>query len=339
LEQEEALSPSRNAIIRGKCGDPRRWTGDFPVTVCIAVRSYSGVFLISDRMITSGDIQFEPPAEKINFLTSSIAVMASGDSAFHNEIMKDVTKDVGERVRKAPDDWWLVKDVVDLYVKHRNEAKLKRAEAAVLAPLGLDRITFIEKQKIMDGEIIASISRDLINFEVPDIAVIIAGLDNLMGDRSTNTHIYSIFNDYISCDDSVGFRAIGSGSRHAESHLMLTRHSWNTDVHVTILSGYCAKKNAEIAPGVGAHTDMFMIGPDLGSNDRIRPEIVLKLDEEYKKLKKKQAKAQKDSQEELKRYVNSLPSNTKQTSQADKPSGEAPKTTGSDSEQTEPDKH
>jgi hypothetical protein len=156
------------------------------MTVCIAARSFGAVFLISDRMITSGDIQFEPPAEKITFLTSSIAVMASGDSGFHNEIMKDVTKEVSEKVDANPKEWWLVRDVVDLYIKYRNVAKLKRSEAAILAPLGLDRNSFIEKQKIMDGEIIASISRDLINFQVPEVSVIIAGVDHLMGGPGTN---------------------------------------------------------------------------------------------------------------------------------------------------------
>ena len=64
-------------------------SGAGPLTACIAIRSHSAVFMVSDRMLASGDIQFEPPAEKIMFLTNSIAVMASGDSAFHHEIMKD----------------------------------------------------------------------------------------------------------------------------------------------------------------------------------------------------------------------------------------------------------
>jgi hypothetical protein len=38
------------------------------------------IVLALDRMITAGDIQFEPPTGKITALTSSIAIMASGDN-------------------------------------------------------------------------------------------------------------------------------------------------------------------------------------------------------------------------------------------------------------------
>jgi hypothetical protein len=103
-----------------------RGSGTEPLTVCIAIRSLSTIFLISDRMITSGDIQFEPPNEKIIFLTSC---------------------------------WWLVKDIVDVDIDARNAAKLKRAEAAILSPLGLSRNTFLENKKAMDSGLVASIAR------------------------------------------------------------------------------------------------------------------------------------------------------------------------------------
>jgi hypothetical protein len=105
--------------------------------------------------------------------------------------------------------------------------------------------------------------------------------------------------------------------------MMLTKHSWKADVHIAALTAYCAKKNAEIAPGVGTHTDMFIVGPDLGSYDRIRVDIVAKLDDEYQKLKTTQAEAQAAAEQELKRYVDLTSSSA--TSQADKPSPEPKK--------------
>lgn len=147
------------------------------MTVCIAARSFSAVFLVSDRMITAGDIQFEPPVAKITFLTSSIAVMAAGDSAFHSEIMSDVMREVNDRIAADPLNWWLVRDIVDLYIKYRNIAKIKRSETAILAPLNLDRNSWITNQKVMDGNLIDSIARDLIAFNLPETSVIIAGVD------------------------------------------------------------------------------------------------------------------------------------------------------------------
>jgi hypothetical protein len=174
----------------------------------------------------------------------------------------------------------------------------------------------------MDPSLVESISRDMINFAVPEVTVIIAGLDQFVSE--TNTHIYSIHNDYVSCDDVIGFRAIGSGARHAESHFMLARHAWNADAHTAVMLAYRAKKDSEVAPGVGAETDMFMIGPGVGQSSRMRPEIIDKLDQEYRRMKKRQVKAQRDANAELKRYVDNLP--TAVAAQADKPSPEGPET-------------
>ncbi len=290
-----------------------------PVTVCIAVRNFGSILLISDRMITAGDIQFEPPTEKILFLTSSIAVMAAGDSAFHAEIVGGVMRDVQERAINEPDNWWNVKDVVDLYVQHRIAAKLKRAEVAILRPLGLDRASFLQNQKIMDAQLVSSISSDLINFQIPDVEAIFAGVDNHF--RAPGAHIYSVLNEYISCDDIIGFRAIGSGARHAESALMLAGHSWNTDFPATVLLTYSAKKRSEIAPGVGVDTDMFIIGPQLGSFTRIAPPTMQKLDEEYRKTTLKYAEIHAAANLEMTRYVEDL-GKADATSQAATPAPE-----------------
>jgi hypothetical protein len=75
------------------------------VTVCIAARSQGILVLASDRMLTAGDIQFEPTNGKIVALTSSIAMMASGDNAFHTEIMVRVNRAMHDRIAAEPDNW------------------------------------------------------------------------------------------------------------------------------------------------------------------------------------------------------------------------------------------
>jgi hypothetical protein len=270
-------------------------------------------------MVTAGDIQFEPPSEKIVFLTSSIAVMGAGDSAFHHEVLTDVMKEVVAKTELEPNEWWNVRDVADVYLKYGNMGKLKRAEAALLAPLGLDRTSFLQAQKTMDAGLVDSIARDLIGFQVPDTQVIIAGVDNYNGNGCT--HIYALFNDYISCDDVIGFRAIGSGARHAESQFMLARHAWNNTPSDTLLLAYCAKKNAEIAPGVGSETDMVMIGPGVGKNTRMNDTTMTNLDEAYRKIKSESDRIQRDANAEIARYVDSL-STPPAVAQADKPTAE-----------------
>jgi len=302
------------------CRQPRQG-GETSMTVCIAARSRDVIFLVSDRMITSGDIQFEPQSLKILALTSSISVMAAGDSAFHSEVTQEVYKLIHDRVQLEPDNWWIVKDVAELYVRCRNNAKLRRSEAAILAPLGLDRHSWLAQQHIMDQQLVRELAREMINFSVPDVTVIIAGVDNYNG--SPMPHIFTVTNDYISCDDITGFSAIGSGARHAESQFMLAGHAWNSDLHSTAALAYRAKKDAEVAPGVGKYTDMQMIGPGLGQTTSVRTEIQEKIEVEYKKMQAQYLAIQANLNKEVSEYVNSLPAGEAAPTQVSK--SEAPK--------------
>jgi hypothetical protein len=285
------------AHLEARCGGSH-------VTVCIAARSMGMLVLASDRMLTAGDIQFEPPTEKITLLTSSIATMVSGDSSFYTEIITEVFRVMSERMKAEPNNWWAVKDVVDLYISFRNEAKRKRAQAAILAPLGLDSASFLANQKSMDSGLVDAIARDLISFEVPTISTIFAGIDH--DSNGIHPHIYTVYDGDMRCDDVVGFSAVGSGSHHAEAFFMLSRHSWKSPIPETLLLTYSAKKNSEVAPGVGKETDMFVIGPGLGQAISLSAEIISKLDGEYRKAKERERKAQRKANEEVKRYVEEL---------------------------------
>jgi hypothetical protein len=271
------------------------------VTVCIAARCGPILVGASDRMLTSGDIQFEPPlTSKLTTLTTSIAVLQAGDAAFHTEIMTEVVPIVHERITAVPSEWWLVKDVADLYVKHRNAAKLKRAEAAILAPLGLTRDSFPDNQQKLNEAIAEQITRDLINYDVPYVSALVVGVDPL------GPHIYVIDDGNISCNDVIGFAAIGIGARHAESQFMLGRHSWSSPVADTALLTYAAKKRSEIAPGVGEATDMFTAGPQLGTFMILSDPVVQRFDRIYRRMIRGEERAQRNARKEANQYVNEL---------------------------------
>jgi hypothetical protein len=176
------------------------------MTVCIAAKCADGIiFGISDRMLTSGDIQFEPRAtNKVLILTSSIVAMTAGDAAFNAEILRQVSAEVDSLVHAAPTEWLAVKDVAEMYAKYRNLGKLRRAEAKLLAPLGLDRATFIASQQQMNPDLVDRIAREMINYEVPYTSAIFTGVD---GRGST---IYAVNDGEISCQDAVGFAVIGA---------------------------------------------------------------------------------------------------------------------------------
>ena len=230
------------------------------MTVCIAAKCMDGtnpfIFCLSDRMVTAGDIQFQPPAPKVIAVTSSIVVMTSDeDAALHAEILQDIAFDIHARVSKAPDQWLDVEIVGELYLKHRGEAKRRRAERDILFPLGLTSESFVAQQQSMADSFIRQVSADLVNYQLPRMSVIICGVD------TKGHHIYVVHDNDMGCYDAIGFASIGIGARHANSQFMFQGHTPASPMAETMLLAYVAKKRAEVAPGVGIETDIFFFGP------------------------------------------------------------------------------
>lgn len=244
------------------------------MTVCISAICQTNVIIgAADRMLTAGDIEFEPvetPAlitgagAKIHPITNSIAIMMAGDAGLHWEIWLSARPAVEARIQKDPSTWVPVKEVADIYAHAYTEIRRQRAANVILAPLALNEMSFISKQKEMSKEFIENISKELLNFDMPPIEAIITGID-------TAPHIYCVRNTYgggacrIECFDSVGFAAVGIGARHAQSQFMLAGHNPGSSLSDTLLLTYSAKKRSEVAPGVGKATDMFAMGPQPGT--------------------------------------------------------------------------
>ena len=271
------------------------------MTIYIAALCEGGIiFVAADRMKTAGDIQFEPHTLKIFGVSTSIVIMTAGDASFQRDIFNDVYNTVIERIKKDSKNWWRVKDVTELYVRFYNLARLKRAESAILAPIGLDHDSFITRQSEMSQVFVNSITKKMLHFEVPTVSAIITGVD------TEGAHIYVVNDDVFSCWDTIGFASIGIGSRHAGSHFMYARHSPSSPLPEALLLTYYAKKWAEVAPGVGKETDMFMIGPQLGTLTEIVHEVKNKLEKEYQQIIKKEEKIHAEARKEVNRCVEEI---------------------------------
>jgi hypothetical protein len=135
---------------------------------------------------------------------------------------------------------------------------------------------------------------------MPAIEAIVAGLD------SSGAHIFVINNNDVTCRDSVGFAAIGAGDWHANSQFMFAKHERTKPLPETLLLTYAAKKRAEVAPGVGAGTDMFTIGPGLGTYYRIPSIIIDDIDGIYKRTRVRAAKSVERANQEVTKYVEQL---------------------------------
>lgn len=57
---------------------------------------------ITDRMITAGDIEYEPPRGKIYPYSNSVVNLTAGDSATHDDLGYAVLTDVRERIQAKP---------------------------------------------------------------------------------------------------------------------------------------------------------------------------------------------------------------------------------------------
>lgn len=267
------------------------------MTVCIAARAATFLVLISDRMLTAGDIQFEPSRQKMVSLTNSIVVLTAGDASQTTKVLTGLNNRVAKAVADQPEVWLEVGQVTRWYVEEYDKVRSWEAERAILAPLGLTTEQFLDRQGGFDSDFVWRITSSLLDHEVPDCEVIIAGRD------PTGTYIYTVTGNEVDQHDTIGFAAIGSGSRHALAHLMQVRHTWNASLNDALVRAYVAKRRAEAAPGVGRATDIVVIGEQLGINVLVGDAVIARLDDEYERMIQAERVAEQAAREAIDAFV------------------------------------
>lgn len=281
---------------------PRR-----PMTVCIAAMctwqaatpTQVPILMIvgaSDRLITVGDIEFEPFQQKIYQFSSHIVALVAGDSQAQISIC-DAT-----RARFAPHAPSSVEEAANVYAEELAKYRRKHAEAKYLMPIGLDVYNFTS------SPLAGQLAFDMTNARL-EVETIITGMD------SAGFHIFIVLDPgIVRCSDSVGFAAIGMGQRHAESAFMFQRYSRSWAYQRALLLTYVAKKRAEIAPGIGATTDFFFIG--INGFQRFYDDIIKEIDATYQEL---DGKARELVEEAGKRIDKSVPAIVERNLQAQPP--------------------
>lgn len=266
------------------------------MTVCIAAMcTYSGMSHIigaSDRMLTAGDIEFEPPQTKIYGLGVATVALVAGDAAAQATICDKTNREI------MRDGVTYVRDAAEIYARHFAEFRRKRNERTFLSPLGLDVNEFLRRQPGMLASEVARLSRDL-TYEELDIEGIVTGID------AHGAHIYVVRDPGVAeCNDTVGFAAIGIGSNHAESQFMFAgyhpRETFEKALHLV----YSAKKRAEVAPGVGLDTDIFSVS--FASYTLAQQDVIDRLEEIYQTVRKGEQQAQEQAYLDVVKFVEEL---------------------------------
>jgi hypothetical protein len=252
LIRRELLKHGTGNIAAG----PQRSMGNkSPVTVCIACLcnwayspTVSGRVAItaSDRQITVGDIEYDPAQLKLSVQGKRALILVSGEYTIHSEALLNCQRTIIANSLTEPFA------IAEAYAQAINDVKRRHAATLYLSPLNLTSDIF-SGHATVSVEILASLANQMQDYRGDHTEALVVASDDFAA------HIYHIDKrSLIRCYDDVGFAAIGIGAWHAKSQLMRSKFTnlWNFTPALALT--YAAKKQAEIAPGVGEETDMFV---------------------------------------------------------------------------------
>jgi len=204
----------------------------------------------ADRMITAGDIQYEPPQTKIYLLGPRVFALTAGDLIPQSAICKRTFAEFQGNSNAS------VLDVAEGYARHFVDYLRNRNVAEFLTPVGLTLEEFHKNLAKENTAFTKDTLRRLYSSEL-ETETIIAGIDAL------GPHIYKVIDPtgVVETHDDVGFASIGVGAWHAQSQFMQMAYTRTWSFPWTLFLIYLAMKRSQIAPGVGKAIDMWMIGP------------------------------------------------------------------------------
>jgi 20S proteasome alpha/beta subunit len=207
----------------------------------------SAAITISDRMITAGDVQYEPNQQKVAFISPRVLLMIAGDTAIHSQALRDLRTHVTENTSAY--------EVATVYGRMIQALKHREAESLILAPLGLNSDTFLAQQREMSDGYANSIKLQLQEYRGADVEALVVGSSS-----SGPVQLYYVDErGLVSCMDDIGFAAIGIGAWHAKSRLMQVGYASATSFAPALALTFAAKKTAETAPGVGGYSDIHIV--------------------------------------------------------------------------------
>jgi 20S proteasome alpha/beta subunit len=229
------------------------------------------VIAVADRMLTAGDIEYEPPQFKIAFLRRRIVLLVSGDITVHSEALTYTQRAL---IANPEDD---IEKVAELYATQIRNIKAQRAANAYLSPLNLGMDSFVTKQKDMLRQVVYDITNQLQGYRLDVEALVIGCNDDL------SAHIFHIDGEGVKTwQHDINFAAIGIGAYHAKSQFMFARYPKIINFYRALPILYTAKRRAEVAPGVGKDSDWIIVTRDGWSF--VEPEVIAELDTAYSEL-------------------------------------------------------
>jgi len=245
------------------------------MTVCIGAlcsnlegEPSEAVVVASDRMVTlGGHTEFEHDVPKITPIARTILALVSGDALRGSRLVRDLASSVPAGPMTVED---VAKMAVSRYVEHRR----RQIESEIFTPRGITMAEFYHGlQTGLVAGLVSHIDGQVVSYNY-DVDLLIGGVDE------TGGHLYRVHNPGELMDfATIAFTAIGSGALHALQMFIGLDHTAERSLRESVFSVYAAKRRAEVAPGVGKHTDLAII---LESGvTRASPPLLRRLEEVY----------------------------------------------------------
>ena len=262
------------------------------MTICIGAicDRASKIVAVADRMLTAGDltVAFEHEERKMTKLSPNCIALTAGSALAPTDLFRGVIAEIPQGA--TPPVVQVAEAVKNKYAAVRR----KRIEDSHFHIRGFNMEWFYQNQGRLSEAVVLRLERAIEQYKL-DIHTLVVGVDTSGG------HIYQVYPPgVVECFDAVGYAAIGTGERHADSVFIAYRHTPQRPLREVLYYSYEAKKKAEIAVGVGQSTDIAIIG-DSGVSF-LPQETVRALDKIYKK----KMEIQTERNEEVRRMIDGL---------------------------------
>lgn len=217
------------------------------MTICIAgiATRASGeeVHIIStDHMLSFGTIgQFESSITKYKKINKNTVAMLSGNPLIFDKLLEGTEKlETFDKIKDAIYEKMVIlkKDMIQKEILNKYQ-------------IDYAYIQEVLKSKL-ENNYVRSLIKNVTNFTLETVIL-------LTGYKNSKAQIVNI-NEY-GVDDlrDISICAIGTGTPQAINTLLFQRHSRTDNITTAIYNVYKAKRNAEVAVGVGKETDMLVL--------------------------------------------------------------------------------
>lgn len=222
------------------------------MTICIAAltthENKQCIVFATDHMVSLNMHEgflggFEHTFLKYKQIDNNSVAMLAGNPLLFNDLINDIDVGVAHG------------DKVEMIYKNFLRKRKEVIKKEILDPHGLTKKFIIESlQEDIKNPIMGAILQKIFEFQLKTTMMVV-GFEKRKG--------------LISVIDETGFQdwtefhfhAIGSGSLQAMNTLMFQHHSINEDLLSTVYNVYKAKRNAEVAMGVGKETELLIFEP------------------------------------------------------------------------------